>query len=328
MLFRSLHRAVERAEDYAAALDAIGRYDFETARIRQDLALRPPAAQVEARREALVEQVTKLSQEHARLSDDLDLVTRSADGREMLAARCDGLRERLRHVEAVLLPDAERQAQQLRSANFDAKCTVAQWQEDEAPRHVAFENRLDHERRGLQLRLDERRAATDAALAGRMRRRNELIASVRQLRGRLRAAGGTLPPQGTQPHGDPHEGGGTRAVTIDGDDSAADRGGWEAGRAAEGSPADGSVVVEVHQLEAEGGAPADGAAAASQHHTVVTRERVPAPPRPVLYAVGDRHDRHFNFIAVSVVKSVLSLFRRGRRRLPILAQQRGPQMSV
>jgi hypothetical protein len=302
------HRAAERAEDREALLECVARYEFEIARLRQDLALRPPAEQVDEKREALRAQVTSLSVEHAHLMDDLDLVSQDGGGgKAALASRCDDLRDRLQHAERMLVAEAKRRRQDAASRNFEAKCTIEQWEEDEGPRHEAFVARLEAEAGELRDRLAARETAAAERRRALVERRDALVRGNRDLRAELRERGAEM--LGAEDSGDDAGSG----VGVDMRSAAIDV-----------TP---SRVMEV-ELVQQRRANTDTDQSPGPLQQVVTRHPVRAPPRPVVYTTPEMlaNERHFNFLAVSVVNSFIGMIRRaGRRRNPT---QAAPTVSV
>jgi chromosome segregation ATPase len=283
-------RQLHLVDELESLTDCILRYRLDISRLRQELALRPPADQVAARVSQLQEQIVKLSREHARHMDDLDMLGRGEEGQRVLASRCEDLRGRLHHLETVQVQEEARRNQRLRTALHDAKTSVALWVGDELPRHEAFEARLTTERDELQRRLRSLQHAKSESIAALETQRDELVQKVRGARGELRRL---------QP--DPHV-----AVPIDTTDGTAAAASIVVVDMEPASPTRDTVEVEVVEHDFLRTSDADSAA------TRTTRQPMRRAPKPVLYTadVAGHEDRQFNFFAVAMMKSVIGLFRR------------------
>jgi hypothetical protein len=306
-------RNAARVEDFEALEETIARYEYDLQRLKQELALRPTAEELPVMRKNLEDQVLRLSAEHARLQDDLALIAEGEAGRAKLLDKCEDLRLRVDYARHTALPEAERRIAGLRAAVHEAKVDVDRWHTDEGPRHAAFEARLTAEQAELEQKVASFHAASAAAARQRADEKDAVVRRIRHLRGELRKAGVDIAqsaritveagPDEPSPQA-PGRGNGVNQSTVD-------------------SPTRADQDVEVEVVVHSPARPAaDPDATPAPVRSRVTRHTVRQPGRPLLYDAdvnrpsggsggpgSSSTNRHFNFLAVSMVQRMVGYIR-------------------
>lgn len=276
-------RAAERYEDYQDLLAMNANYALELEQAKAELALRPTAADLPVKQAQLQRQAMVLSEELARISDDLAATSEP----DLTSQRAEELRQAVESNRNVIIPGRERKLHDLEVRVFELKQSIEQWRTDEEPRHLAFVARLLAEKERLQAEVGDmsaKRAAAAARAVEQHRQRAEWDAQREFWRKELARLG---------------------IANVEEGDAA--------------TPLRPRVVeVEVvEQVVRSSGDPDASPAPVDRRTTVVN---VPAPPTgthfepaSVLFetapaAAASHDDRHFNFFAVSVMRSVIGLF--------------------